>query len=274
MTGKKIVSILSGKGGVGKSVITYNLADTLVRLGKSVLVVDADLHFGNQHVLANINVDYGVKQLIRGELSLNEAAYKIRNNLYLLSSSISIGMLDDIDLPTIAGFMNTLREESQKYDIILIDQSSGLSKTTSVLAYASDLVITVLVPELTSISDGYGLFKYLHDVDDSLDCRLLVNRVESSDEAEYIYSKLCAIAERFVNSIPKYFGFISEDEIFRKAVASQTTINSVDSLSTINEQFNTLAHKLLGEQYRPLTMNQNSQSEIINKPAALADIKE
>ena len=274
ITGKKIISLLSGKGGVGKSVITHNLADTLTRMGKSVLVVDTDLQFGNQHILANLRADYGIKQVMDKHLTLNEAIYQVNDNFALLASTHSFGIFEDIQLASIASFMETLRIQSDKYDLILLDHSSGLSKATTLFTYASDVVVSVMVPELTSISDAYGLFKYLHDVNPSIDFRLLVNRTESEDEAEYIYSKLCALAERFLDRIPKYAGMLMEDALYRKAVASQKSVAAIASQSAPVTQLNILAHKLLEEQNRNPVRIRNNRIENINEPAELADIKE
>ena len=268
---KRVVSVLSGKGGVGKSVVVYNLADAIARLGKRVLIVDADVNFGNQHVLANLNVDYGFRQFASGELSLKEATVQISPQISLLASVQTIGLFDEIDIATVANCINKIRIESSEYDVILIDHSSGVNKHSSVMAYGSDVVLTVLVPELTSISDSYGLFKYLHDINSNLDCRFLVNRAKDSEEAEYIYAKLCAVAERFVESIPKYFGYIKENDDFRKAVASQKTVFQASKNSTSLEELNSLAHKLLGSE----KFNHRFQSiQEINKTAATADIKE
>ncbi len=266
----KLISILSGKGGVGKSVIVYNLADTLARMGKRVLVVDADVNFGNQHVLANINIDYGFSQFAKGELSLKEATVKLSENVTLLASVNAIGLFDEIDIATIADCINRIRTDAGNYDIVLIDHSSGVNKHSSVMAYGSDSVLTVLVPELTSISDSYGLFKYLHDINPNVECRFLVNRVQTSDEAEYIYTKLCAVAERFVESIPRYFGYLQENDDFRKSVASQKTVQKSSPDSAVLSELNALAHKLLGPE---VSRNRFNSLERINKTTALADIK-
>ncbi len=266
----KIISVLSGKGGVGKSVIVYNLADALAHLGKRVLIIDADVNFGNQHVLANLSVDYGFKQFATGQLTLKESTVQISNNISLIASVNSMSLFDEIDIATIAECMNRIRTETTEYDVVLIDHSSGVNKHASVMAYASDTVLTVLVPELTSISDSYGLFKYLHDINAELECRFLVNRAAQSDEAEYIYSKLCAVAERFVESVPKYFGYLSENDDFRKAVASQQTISESSPNSSAFEELNVLAHKIIGSEP---TVFKNNSFKRINKTAAVADIK-
>ncbi len=104
-----------------------------------------------------------------------------------------------------------------------------------------------------------------------MDCRFLVNRAKTSDEAEYIYSKLCAVAERFVESIPKYFGFLQENDDFRKAVASQETIYNNNQNSLVLNELNVLVHKLLGSSSR---LDRFNPLERINKTAATADIKE
>ncbi|KAA3637817.1 MAG: MinD/ParA family protein [Calditrichaeota bacterium] len=270
----RLISVLSGKGGVGKSVLTSNLADQISSLGNKVLIVDLDYNFGNQHILANIQASYGITQFENGSLSLGEAIYHVDDNLDLLPAYNCYGLFDQAEVTRLAEFTSRLREEASNYDVIICDHPSGLNKTTSVLAYASDIVLSVLVPELTSISDSYGLFKYLHEVDAKLDFRLLVNRAKDSDEAEYIVSKICALAERFIEDIPTYAGFVTENNQFKEAVASQTSIIKKHPDSPAVKELRVIARKLTGvKSGRISALAEINQGEKINKTPAFADIK-
>ncbi len=270
----RIISVISGKGGVGKSIIAFNLAERMASMGARILLVDGDTDFGNQHIFANLKTEYGFREFYENKLSLKEAVSKTDFGFDLLpSSKINLDFLNH-DALTIAGFVNGLREQGAKYDIILIDQASGLSKLAAIIAYASDLNLLVLIPELTSISDVYGLFKYLIDADAVIDCQLLINRCESNDEAEYIFTKFCAVSERFIQKTPSLLGSVSEDDSIRQSIAAQTALFRLKSDSKAATELSGISSILLKDNMLQNKYQYKIKSETINKTALTADIKE
>ncbi len=267
--GPTLVSVLSGKGGVGKSVVAYNLSRTLVSFGQRVLVIDADLNFGNIHILANSRCTYGINQFISGSLSLAEAVTILDKNLDMLAACGDRAVIQDGDITPIGRMMKQLRQQGSNYDYIVIDHASGVSKTSTVIAHASDLCLLVLVPELTSISDCYGLYKHLKAADRSIDCRVLVNRAQSQQEADHIYAKLCAVSERFLRSYPGYAGFLPEDGVVRRALAIQRPLAAIDSQSPVVQSLTALAASIGASQAR----RQLTTTNTINKTPAPADIR-
>lgn len=273
----RVVSVVSGKGGVGKSVVAFNLAERLAHAGVRVLLVDADLNCGNLHILANSSGDYGLREFIREELSLKEAVSSCRHGFDLLAAGGGEVIWTDGDISPVANAVVRLRKEGAHYDVILIDHCSGVSKTATVIAHASDISILLLVPELTSISDCYGLFKHLKTTDSHIDCRLLVNRVESAEQAEYIHTKICAVSDRFIDRIPAYLGCLREDQRVRDGVARQSALTEISPEADVVKELTTIARRLIGALY-PLSetsgeMPLNSIRQI-NKTTALADIRE
>ncbi|UCE23374.1 MAG: AAA family ATPase [Candidatus Zixiibacteriota bacterium] len=273
----RIISIISGKGGVGKTVVAFNLAERLAAAGARVLLVDADLNCGNVHILANTTVTYGLHEVIRGELSVSEAAVSSEFGFDILAAGGGGDVWTEQDVTSVAGVMAGLRKLSTSYDFILVDNSSGVSKIADLITHASDTALLVLIPELTSISDCYGLYKHLTSSDSAVDCRLLVNRAESADEAEYIRKKLWAVSERFLRRTPGYLGHISEDRALRESVASQTALARLSTESTAVQQVTFLARSLLrvfgwlSEQEHNYPRN---TQKTINKTTAMADIRE
>jgi len=272
--GVKIISILSGKGGVGKSILSFNMAERLASMGLKTLLVDADINFGNLHILANVNAEYGVKQFADKTLSLKEATTRINNNLDILASSGGTVDFDYDNVKAAANMVKNLRQQARDYDLIIIDHSSGVSKTATIMAHASDLNLLVLVPELTSISDCYGLFKHLKKTDSAINCRIIVNRITASEDPDYLFSKFCAISERFIGTVPVIFGYVPESELFRKSIAAQSAISAVNIESAAAQAVTELAvnaRRLLGLSAKKVQFN-NLQT--INKTTAFADIKE
>ena len=264
------VSLLSGKGGVGKSILTFNLAERLETLGYRILVVDADFSSGNQHVLANVDCDYGVAQIASGQLSLREAVTNYRDNLDLLVTGSSGPVSQLHDPISAASLMQKLHDQTSDYDFVLIDHASGVSEIAAAIAHASDINLLLLVPELTSIMDAYGLYKFLISIHDRLHCLLLINRVESDDEGDYIHKKFGAIAERFLDNVPGLAGCLPEDKAVRNAVACQRSLAETAEESPILEALTATAIRLV--KYLP-TGRSFIQSKSINKTTAMADIR-
>jgi len=264
-----VVSVLSGKGGVGKSVVAYNLSCALASFGQRVLIVDADLNFGNVHILANSRCTYGINQFISGELGLKEAVTALDKNFDLLAACGDRAVIQDGDITPIGRMMKQLRKQGQNYNFIVIDHASGVSKTSTVLAHASDINLLLLVPELTSISDCYGLFKHLKAADKAIDCRILVNRAQSQEEADHVYAKICAVSERFLRSYPGYAGFIPEHSDVRRALAGQHPLATVNAQSPVVQALNTLAASIGANPRRMQLFTPNT----INKTTAPADIR-
>jgi MinD-like ATPase involved in chromosome partitioning or flagellar assembly len=191
--------------------------------------------------------------------------------LSMLAGSAS-GQVDGLStVPQIAQFAAKLRREAEGFDLIVIDHSSGISSTAAVLASASDLNLLVLVPELTSISDCYGLYKYLHQADGSTHCRFLFNRVESDNEAQYLWSRLAAMVDQYLGDMPQLAGVLFEDSIIRQAVAGQKPVSALTSDSPVLHSLENMIRGLLPA---ALATAADHHSGEINILTASADIRE
>lgn len=270
----RLVSVLSGKGGVGKSVLSYNMAERLAFRGTRVLLVDLDVYCGNLHILANVACRYGVTEVVSGDLSLKEAVTLLGDNLDLLAAD-GRGWPEDISAAKAAAHLATrLRNEGQQYDLILIDHPSGKCQASTVMAAASDINLLVVVPELTSISDACGLYKHLLTTDRSLDCRLLVNRAETDDEAEYIHQKFGALTERFYGRPPGYIGRLLEAASYRRAVATQKPLSATDEAEATLVDLERITTQLVSDGLSDQSPTQEFMEKAINSSPATADIRE
>ncbi|MEW6412653.1 MAG: AAA family ATPase [Candidatus Zixiibacteriota bacterium] len=273
----KIVSLLSGKGGVGKTVLVVNLAERMAALGARVLVVDADINCGNTHIIANTGCDYGFKEFIRGDLSIREAVVTTKYGFDLMAAGAGEPVFVDGDIKAIATTILNLRRNATEYDIIIMDHGSGISKADTVMAHGSDINIVTFVPELTSISDCYGLYKHLHRTDSAIEVRLMANRVTSEQEAHFVYGKLCAISERFVGQAPEFIGYISESRLFRESIATQTTLSGLNQQSAAIQELTLIAVNIFrgfGWPISAAVARTLSTEKTINETTAPADIRE
>ena len=273
-TATRVVSFLSGKGGVGKSILSFNIAERLSKLGRKVLLVDADFGFGNIHLLANKHSDYGTGHFMTGQLSLKEAVITFNDNFDILASIGHGPAFEQISVSESAGLVERLTEQSRDYDLILIDHSSGISKAATIIANSSDLNLLVMVPELTSISDAYGLFKLLLETNSKITCGVVLNRAGSDEDEEYISKKFGALTERFLGRVPMFLGSIADHELFRKSIASQKPVAAIDTDSVVVQPLTELCRKLCRVLLEPAKRLQLSQVKTINNIKATADIKE
>ncbi|MDD3731732.1 MAG: P-loop NTPase [candidate division Zixibacteria bacterium] len=268
----RFISVLSGKGGVGKSLLAFNLAERLAASGYRVLVVDTDYSGGNIHILANINCDFGLGQYAAEILSLPEAVTPLSPNLDILPAPDGIGVRLLQSIAELARWIKKLRADSVTYDFVIIDHPSGISDRITLVAHACDLNLLVMIPELTSLADGYGLYKYLLQAHDNVACQLLLNRVVNEDEVNYIQNKFYALTERFLDKVPGYLGCLPESDVFRQAVARQCPVARVEPDSNALQALNRLSQTLAGYfDAAPINITTTSIATI-NKSLVTADI--
>ncbi|SYZ74257.1 putative Site-determining protein [Candidatus Zixiibacteriota bacterium] len=269
-----VVSFLSGKGGVGKSVSAYNLAVAIARSGAKCLVIDADWYFGNQHILGNFIPEYSFSDIIAGNQAAVRATITVQPNLSFIASP-SVGVNDSaFDETQFARFLSDIRELFAAYDFIIIDTPSGLVNLISLAAGASDMNFIVLNPELTSLADAYGLFKYLINSNRKISVHLLINRVQNYSEAAFIYQKIAALSETFLGQVPFEAGYLLEDKMVIEAVAAQKSIFEIDPKGPQTERFLYLRNRLWKEKTGRDWPDETNQVTKINTPKVLADIKE
>lgn len=265
--GPIVISVLSGKGGVGKSILAYNLAERMSSQMSRVLLVDADLTGGNLPVLANTDADSGLERYLAKSSPLIESVTKVSENLDLLGRSTNEPLTDMGQVAQQAAFIKRLRFEGAGYDRIILDQSSGVTEFAAVIAGGSDINLLVLVPELTSISDCYGLFKYLHKANAGIDCRLVINRTVSDEETQDVFSRFSALAEKFLGAAPSLAGSLPEDPLVRRAVALQQPLVAIDSQAAILQELSQIDRRITG------SVASNTVTRI-NNLTAMADIRE
>ena len=266
--GPLLYAVASGKGGVGKSVIAFNLAHYLSQTHR-ILLIDGDFQMGNQHLLANIAPEHGWQSVCLKRVPLSEAVKPVNPNFDLLASTG--GRADELipDIKSLAFALGNLKNQAAAYDFVIFDTASGILPHSNLILNTVDEVILVTTPELTSISDCYALYKILISKNRNLTASLLVNREDRSEEVEYIYQKFVAIADQFLGHSPVFFGFLGDDPTMVDSVARQLGVADFAPQSRISSHFSTLAGNLAGR-----STGSRITLETINSKPLGADIKE
>lgn len=219
----KIITVTSGKGGVGKSNFIVNLAITLSKEGKKVLLFDADIGMGNDDVLMGIYHKYNIMDVINGEVSIEEGIIEGPNGIHLLPGGTGINNIEDLTKEQREKFISEI-DNVDGYDYILIDTGAGINRTVLAFIASSDEAIFILTPEPTSLTDGYSLFKALKHFKIETHVNIVINRALSEEEGRATFSKFDLATRRFLNRYPTYLGCIYEDKHLTMAVRNQTPV--------------------------------------------------
>ncbi len=228
----RIISVSSGKGGVGKTNIAINLALAYAKLGKKVIVLDADLGLANVNVVLGVIPRYNLYHLIRQQKKMRDILLDTTYGIQIVAGASGFSKIANLSEEERKDFIEELYELSSA-DIIIIDTSAGVSNNVLTFVAASDDVIIVTTPEPTAITDAYGIVKIIATEIDNLDLglKLVVNRVRSVTEGRKVAERVINIAGQFLNIKLDYLGFVYEDILVQNAVIKQRPFLTLDPKS-------------------------------------------
>jgi flagellar biosynthesis protein FlhG len=207
----EIISITSGKGGVGKTMFSLNLGIEAVQLGKKTLILDGDLGMANIHILAGIYPDYDIMDVVNGKKTLEEVIIKGPGNVDIIPGSSGIFKLSNMSHQKRHALAMQLNKLDSLYDLIILDTEAGMSHNVLKFISISDRTIVVVTPDLTSLSDAYAIIKVVRKSLKNDNIGVVLNRVRSITEANAVFKKINMATEKFLNYSLKNYGFILED---------------------------------------------------------------
>lgn len=224
----RVITVTSGKGGVGKSSITVNLAIALSHLGKRVVILDADFGLANIEIMLGIRPIYNLADLMFKGKKLSDIITNGPENIGFISGGSGIQELTNLTKDQIIYLIRKLAELDKTADIIIIDTGAGITDTVMEFVAASSEVLLVTTPEPTSITDSYALLKTLNrkedfSVNDTV-IRMIANRVTHDDNGDEIYEKLSVVASKFLKLKLEYLGYLPMDTSVSKAVMGQQPV--------------------------------------------------
>jgi flagellar biosynthesis protein FlhG len=217
----RVIAVTSGKGGVGKTNLTVNLAIALSELGFRVIIMDADFGLANIDVLFGIIPKYSLVNVIRNEKNILEILAEGPKNIKFISGGSGVEELVRLGKKQLERFVNNIALLDKIADIVLIDTAAGLSDNVMNFVMAADEVILITTPEPTSITDAYALIKMVANRNREKIVKVVVNRAENTNEGNEILSKLSLVAEKFLDIKLQSLGCILQDENVTRAVKLQ-----------------------------------------------------
>ncbi len=217
----RVLAVTSGKGGVGKTNFSTNLALTLAQMGQRVIVLDADLGLANLHVILGVTPRYHLEHVLSGERTLAETLFPGPCGIQIIGGASGLSELANLDGRQRDFFIDSLKELDTLADVILIDTGAGLSHNVMAFLDAAEEILVVTTPEPTAITDAYATIKVVTGENPDAKLRLVVNMAQSQEEAQAVANRLNRIAQQFLRVGLDYAGFLPIDPCVRAAVRAQ-----------------------------------------------------
>ena len=244
----RVVTITSGKGGVGKSNLAVNLAVQLRKQGKSVIIFDADFGMANVEVMYGVIPQYTLSDLIYKGKSIREIISKGPMDIGFISGGSGIQELTRLTREQIIYLTQKLFQLDKLADIIIIDTGAGIADSVLEFVAASSEVILVATPEPTSITDAYALLKTLNRKSEfsvsNTNISMLANRITSEEDGKELYEKLRVVTDKFLQIPLTYLGGIPQDNNVSKAVIQQKPVTQMYPNSEASKALIRIAEKI------------------------------
>lgn len=248
-TGKetKVVSVVSGKGGVGKTNISVNLAIGLSKLGKKVLIVDLDIGMANIDIVTGVKANKTIIDMIEQELSIFDIITEGPAGISIIAGGSGISKFFQIDSVQFSYFVKQLEQINYHYDYVFFDLGAGISKESLNFILASHEMLVILTPEPTSITDGYALIKTVL-AHEQLPIYIIVNSCDSEDEGYETATRFKRTAREFLNLDVSIVGTLPFDRTVSKAVQAQVPFLLYAPKSKISHSMDKLVYSYSGHQ--------------------------
>jgi flagellar biosynthesis protein FlhG len=225
----RVITVTSGKGGVGKSNVSVNLAIQLSRLGKRVVILDADFGLANIEVMLGIRPKHNLADMMFHGKDIREVISPGPENIGFISGGSGLREMTNLDKDQILSLVNKMYELDHLADVVIIDTGAGISDTVIEMVAASTEVLLITTPEPTSITDAYALLKTLHRHQDfkqeQATIKMVGNRIQTYEEGRELYLKLSTVVKKFLGMEMEYLGSIPYDNDLSRSVMKQQPVS-------------------------------------------------
>lgn len=206
-----VLAVASGKGGVGKTNTSVNLAIALAQQGQRVVVLDADLGLANVEVLLGINSLHNLQHVITGEKELKDILVPGPGGIFVVPGSSGLSQLADLGPQARQRILTGFDAVQADADFFLIDTMAGIGQNTSGFAAAADELFIIATPEPSSIVDAYAMIKTMLQIRPDIAIQLLVNMALNEAQAKAVAAKLGRVVDHYLHRPLDYAGYIPRD---------------------------------------------------------------
>lgn len=242
----RAIAVTSGKGGVGKTNLTINLAIEAARRGKKVLVVDADWGLANIDVVLGVNPELNVSHFVSGEATLEEIMYEGPEGIMLVPNGSGLTELANVSQVKQKRIFSALAQLEEEYDVVLLDTGAGISDKVLNFVYSAGEAIVVVTPEPTSIRDAYAVIKTVTKKSPRSRLGILVNMAGDNEEGRDVGQRISDVAEQFLGRRIEVLGHVRDDKALSQSVREQIPVVIRSPKSDSARDVAVLADKLFG----------------------------
>ena len=240
----QVIAVSGGKGGVGKTNVSINLAVSLAEIGRRVMVLDGDLGLANIDVVLGLHPKYDLSHVLRGDKDLDEIIVEGPKGIKLIPGASGIQHMAELSPAEHAGIISAFSQTGADIDTLIVDTAAGISDTVISFTRASQEVIVVVCDEPASITDAYAIMKLLNREYGNSRFRILSNMVRTPQEGRDLYNKMTAVTDRYLDVMLSYLGAVPYDDNLKKAVKSQKPVVTAFPRSKAAQAFKNLARKV------------------------------
>ncbi|WP_276307799.1 MinD/ParA family protein [Stenotrophobium rhamnosiphilum] len=240
----QVIAVTSGKGGVGKTSVSVNLAVSMAMSGKKVMLLDGDLGLANVDVMLGLQPKYNLADVIEGKCTLEDTLLKGPGDLLIVPASSGKRQMAELTQAQNAGLIHAFSDLHRSLDVLIVDTAAGIADSVITFSQASQEVIVVVCGDPASMTDAYALIKVLNRDHGVKRIQILANKVHNAIEAREIHENLRRVSERFLDVTLNLVGSIPHDEWLQRAVRRQKAVVDLYPNSISAEAFKTLAKKI------------------------------
>ncbi len=248
----RVITVTSGKGGVGKSNTAINLAIQFKKMGKRVIILDADFGLANIEIMFGAVPKYNLCDLIYQGKNIKEIITWGPMDVGFISGGSGIAGMANLGRDYLGYIIQNLAELDALADIIIVDTGAGIAEAVLEFLVASGEILLVTTPEPTSITDSYSLLKALYRHprfnEATTKVKMIANRVEKEESGQMLYNKLNAVVSRYLKIPMTFLGSVPQDIQLNRAVMQQVPVSMQHPEAKSSRAYEEIAGKLLGRE--------------------------
>jgi flagellar biosynthesis protein FlhG len=239
----QVIAVTGGKGGVGKTSVSVNLASALTSAGKRVLLLDGDLGLANVDVFLGLSPRHTMAHVLSGQRSLEEVIVETAEGIQVVPGASGVADMANLSAAAHLTLVQAFSTLNTRVDVMIVDTAAGISHSVVQFTQAAQHVLLVVCDEPASMTDAYALIKVLSRQQEVNRFRVLANMVRAPGEGEHLFEKLQRVTGKFLDVTLEYTGEIPEDPYLRRAIREQRPVLAAFPASPAARAFKKLALK-------------------------------
>jgi flagellar biosynthesis protein FlhG len=247
----RVLTITSGKGGVGKTNVATNLAIELALMGKQVTVFDADLSLANIDVLLGLRPAYNLNHVVSGERTLQEVIVEGPHHVRVVPASSGVQALADLTREQLNRLTGQFAQLERSCDFLIIDTGAGISDNVMCFLHAADQILVVTTPEPTAYTDAYALIKVVSEQNTDSEIGLIVNMAQNRREARQAAEGIIMVSRKFLQVDVKDYGYLLRDPEVPRATRRQEAFSLYNPSAPASRGVRALAARLVQDEPAP-----------------------